>query len=142
MVLVFILTRKHMQLPVPVPAPAPTFAHQTKCLRIMNDMRKKQGRPPLKMATPDEIKCAYRVAKANSAAGVPHTNVCGMAQCECPGFSNAGGEGLQRCIDAYFQEGPTSGLSHYNLVRDAQVSVACGWFKQPDGTFYYSHQLK
>lgn len=109
---------------------------QENCLKLHNEVRSRQGRPPLASGTADEIACANRVAQANYQAGV-HKNLCQMAQNECPRFGS-----LKQCLDAYEKEGPAPGLSHYNNIKNANSSVSCGVYNIGGGSYYYSHQYK
>lgn len=114
------------------------ITNSSDCLALHNAVRSRQGMPPLVNGTADEIACANRVAQANYAAGKPHTNMCGSAQNECPSFAS-----LKQCIDAYEKEGPSPGLSHYNNIKNARKSVACGEYAIPGKNLtYYSHQYK
>ncbi len=116
---------------------------QENCLKLHNEVRARQGMPPLVSGTADEIACANRVAQANFLAKKAHSQTCMGSQNECPATAPGSGfKSLEQCLAAYEKEGPSPGLSHYNNIKNAKTSVACGVYPVGSGTFYYSHQYK
>lgn len=107
---------------------------QKNCLDEHNRVRRLMGLSDLISGTPEQIECAFKNAEENSMYNVPHTSTCNAAQNECPHFSN-----MRQCLDAYYSEGPAPGLSHYNNIKYATLSVSCGYKDEGNGLYWYTH---
>lgn len=92
------------------------------CVSVINAFRASKGLQPLKAATSEQIACTNESAKIDAAKGFHNSfKRCGeRAQCECNGIMP-----IDRCIQAYINEGPGGG--HYDIITNPRLTaVACG----------------
>lgn len=121
--------------PVPTPTytPPPPVPTSNSCVDLINAFRSSLGLAKLKPATASQNQCADDSAVNDRTYGFHNSmGKCPgvRGQCECNGQST-----VAQCINAYILEGPGGG--HYNILRGAYTSVACG----TDGNRFYTHNF-
>ena len=134
--------------PAPAPASAPTGVSadpferaRQLCVTRTNDYRARANVGPV-TRRPDREGCGDGEARSDSVTRTAHGafGQCGeRAQNECPGWSGAPEDVVERCLAMMFAEGPGSGPAHghyTNMTERSFRGVACGLFATPSGELW------
>ena len=109
-------------------------AASSRCVDTINRYRSTLGLAPYKRWSSAEA-CADGQAKSDALSKSAHGafGKCNEhAQNECPGYSGAPDQMIDRCLAAMWKEGPGGG--HYENMRDGEYTeVACGFYLGADG---------
>jgi len=118
-------------------------AARQQCVKIINMYRATLSppSPPLSEDTADEP-CVDTQAQADYTAMMPHSafgKCYEGAQNECPGWPGPPSSIMTNCLAQMWAEGPPpqGQVNHwYNMQNPQAARVACGFYQDPQGTWW------
>ncbi len=121
----------------------PLAAARQQCVQIIN-MYRATLNPPSPALTEDTASepCVDTQARADYTAMTPHSafgNCYEGAQNECPGWPGPPSSIMTNCLAQMWAEGPPpqGQVNHwYNMQNPQAARVACGFYQDPQGTWW------